>query len=217
MNYPDKATYRRLYARYLSENGRSVNELLDLAGPSLKGRKVVDLCGGAGELSIEAARRGAEEVVMVDNCPEMADWAELKRHGVFVFSDSVESVLESVTESVDVIFCRQAVNYWFDEYAAQDVANFLNHGGLFIFNTFNVKPEDMLAKNYEFQGLQFIEISVMGYDEMVYHVQCREGMPPHVTSFKWIRPGQFEEWLSPYFRVDAMFDGKTTLYKCTKR
>lgn len=224
MDYPDKETYRKLYARYLSENGRNVNEMLGLAGSDFAGMRVLDLCGGAGEMARGACCRNAQYVLLVDGSKEMIGERDSDIHY------SVEEVgfflkdpwYKESGKRFDVVLCRQAVNYWMDKDMAKELSSIMNDGGVFVFNTFNSRPQMMrpLVKEYEFDGARFAEVSIFGgyCDEaVVHHVQCRQGMAPHVTMFKWISPEMFDSWLSPWFEVESFVLGKTTLYRCLKK
>lgn len=221
MRYPDRETYGKLYARYTAENGRSVNELLDLAGDDFTGMRVLDLCGGGGEMAKAAFARNAEYVLLQDGTEEM-------------FGERDENIDYTVREvgffledpwykedghRFDVVLCRQAVNYWLDEEMAEELASIMEPGGTFVFNTFNKKPSlRPKVKKYKFHGIEYVEMSWLDcFDNMVHHVQCREGMAPHTTSFKWISPFQFQEWLQPYFEVERKTDGAATLYCCKKK
>lgn len=218
MDYPDRETYRKLYARYLTRRPAAV--LLDLAG-DLSGKRVVDLCGGAGELSVGAAERGAADVTWVDQCAQMCDTAAVLAAGVSVHHMDVGLWLfipKRKESRADVIFCRQAVNYWLDGDGALSVAENLRPGGLFIFNTFNRKPAAKpTVKEYELEGRKYVEVSWLGPDNVVRHVQNCEGLEPHATRFDWISPKKFREWLGPFFEVEERRHGGTSLYRCQKK
>ena len=214
MKYPDKETYRKLYARYVADQGRPVADLMDLAS-TLRGKTVVDLCGGAGEISVEAVKRGAARTLLVDQSVDMMGEST---KGVEYWRCPVEEFLETFhKEVVDVVFCRQAVNYWFNKDMAEMLAGCLAPGGEFIFNTFSKKPDwKPKVKEYEFNGHFFVETS-WRVGDVVHHVQCRDGMEPHTTQFKWIDTQTFYTWLHPYFDIDRNTDGATHLYCCKKK
>lgn len=221
MKYPKLENYRKLYARYLSDNGRHVSQLLDLAADNFNGGRILDLCGGGGEIALAARDRGAGYVLIIDNCKKMVDYDILKSKVIEYGAYHVAEWLHDewyTWEPFDYVFCRQAVNYWLDEDAAEDLSKIMLTGGVFVFNTFNKKPSpNPKVKQYVFEGVEFVEVSWLGADDMVHHVQCREGMRPHMTSFKWISPEQYMEWLSPWFEVATVIDGNTTLYRCKKK
>lgn len=216
MNYPDKETYRALYSRYVADQGRPISQLMDHAG-DLKGKLVVDLCGGAGEIAAESARRGALAVVLVDESSDMVDFNVLKKAEVSYHYGCVENFLNN--HKLDVAFCRQAVTYWLTDESARDLAKMLNPGGVFVFNTFNNKPsEKPTVKEYTLGSKQYkyVEVSLL-IGDVVHHVQCREGMEPHTTQFKWISPERFREMLAPYFEIEEKVDGATSIYVCYKK
>jgi 2-polyprenyl-3-methyl-5-hydroxy-6-metoxy-1,4-benzoquinol methylase len=215
--YPDHETYRALYKRYF--DGRDVSELLDLAEP-LQGAEVVDLCGGEGQLSLAALARGAREVTLVDAEEKMIPWALRRSPSVKCVTQGAEMFLhDSRSDGVqfDRIVCRQAVNYWLHRLTAPHISPILREGGIFAFNTFNERPPDtprILA--YELDGHSFVEISY-AVEDTVHHVQARDGLEPHKTSFAWLPPEKIRELLQPHFEVSEKRDGKTSLYRCVKK
>jgi ubiquinone/menaquinone biosynthesis C-methylase UbiE len=230
MSYLDRDAYRKLYARYVAGiAGRPVSGLLEMAG-DLRDMNVLDLCGGAGELSVEAKRRGASKVAMVDECAEMFDRDELVEAGVDIHVSDVETWLFIPKPGrclFDFVFCRQAVNYWLSDEAAALVALNLHSGGHLIFNTFNRKPAaEPVVKRYsmmtgaclvggESTSSEYVEVSWLVGD-MVHHIQIREGLEPHHTKFKWIPPEEFRRMLGPYFDVEETRDGASSIYNCVK-
>jgi ubiquinone/menaquinone biosynthesis C-methylase UbiE len=226
VKYPKIDEYQELYARYISANGRSVTELVDMAG-DLDGKQVLDLCGGAGEIAVECARRGAK-VLLVDREHDMVKKELMFLSGVSVRIAQVENLLwlPEFFASFDVVFCRQAVNYWMTDELAFDVSQVLKPGGQFIFNTFNTPPPTVpQVLKYSMDegkpdcslksGPVFVEIFYL-VGNMVNHCQCREGLPMHLTQFRWITPEEFDAWLSPHFKVEVARKQKTDLYLCKK-
>ena len=97
------------------------------------------------------------------------------------------------------------------------VADVMAPGGVFAFNTFNRKPsEKPRVLQYELEGHSFVEVSWLVGD-IVHHLQAREGMVPHQTSFRWFSPESLREMLKPYFVVIEIRHEKTSLYRCEKR
>jgi hypothetical protein len=112
------------------------------------------------------------------------------------------------------VFCQQAVNYWMTERAAKDLGANMPADGVFVFNTFNTLPSTVptfrerdMGNHYEYEVFH----SVHG---VVHHVQLREGYAPHVTSFRWIPPDEFDRILAPHFEVERRTDGRTDIYVC---
>jgi SAM-dependent methyltransferase len=216
--YPDYLTYRALYHRYYC--GRTGDELLDLIEP-INGSCVLDLCGGEGQLTRGAIIRRARLVLLVDAEKDMVREDIQAMKGVAVETATVHEALRRISKDrtgpFNRVVCRQAVNYWLDEETAKLLASVLTPGGIFAFNTFNQKPAiEPSVRKYQFDGYAFVELSWL-VGETVHHVQTREGLPPHTTTFRWISPERFREILDPYFHVDEKFDGKTTLYRCVKK
>jgi SAM-dependent methyltransferase len=212
MPYPDHDRYRRLYARYFQ--GNRTEQLLDLAG-DLKGKRVVDLCGGGGRLTRAATERGAK-VTLVDESLAMitpvTEAAESCIRGVVTWLQSFSA------GGYQAMFCQQAVNYWLIPEIVDNLADSLEPGGLFIFNTFNRKPSPIpTLKQYELEGARFAEASWLSGGDMVEHVQMREGEPPHTTRFQWISPEDFSQWLGPRFDAVETQEGAASVWRCVRR
>jgi SAM-dependent methyltransferase len=219
MKYPDYKTYRDLYARYY--DGRNVSELLDLLDP-VSNTRFLDLCGGDGRLALAAQKRGARHVTLVD--AERAMVPHQVRNQVNVYIGKVAQHLAWMADSghtehlYDRIACRQAVNYWLDEHSAKLVADVLAPYGIFAFNTFNQKPPEVpRVLQYELDGHSFVEMSWLVEDEVVHHLQVREGLEPHHTFFQWLSDSDIRGFLDPYFVVACKVDKKTSLYRCVKK
>lgn len=214
MDYPSHEVYATLYARYL--NPARTQQLLALAG-DLRGKSVLDLCGGGGRLAQLAAKAGAR-VTLVDESAAMA--AGGATAGLTVLLRPVEHAFLTV-QPADIVFCQQAVNYWLTEGTAWDLAGVVKPGGLFIFNTFNAKPSPVpRTKDYVLGGRHYVEISQLvegAREDMVEHVQVCEGLCPHVTRFPWISPDQFQRWLRPWFDCEEQVDGATSVWRCVRR
>jgi len=215
--YPDYKTYKKLYLRYY--DGRDVAELLRLLEP-LRGTRLLDLCAGEGQLTLKALEEGAREVVVVDAEPAMISPVLRQHQQVRVATMSVHDALNAMHargESFERIACRQAVNYWLNEETARLSANILTPGGIFAFNTFNQKPsEKPRVLQYELEDHVFVEVSWLVGDT-VHHLQVREGMMPHHTSFNWFPPELLREILEPYFVATEERHDKTSLYRCEKK
>src|SRR3989344_2166728 len=210
--YPDNETYKNLYARFY--NGRTAQELLKLAYP-IRGTTVLDLCGGEGRLGLKAVQGGARFVWLVDKEKSMVNVPILPRMDVII--SRVEEFLGQwqcgdQDMHYDRVLCQQAVNYWLDASYAAIVAKLLNPGGIFVFNTFYKKPsEEPTVKKYGLGDKKFVEVSWLVRDT-VHHVQIREGLPSHATSFQWLSPARLIEILTPHFEVDIKVEGNSSLY-----
>ena len=191
--YPDHKTYQALYRKYY--NRRDVVELLNLLEP-LEGTRFLDLCGGDGRLALSALAREAGEAVLVEQTVRMTP-TDIEK-SIEVHNSSTESFLDFAWMAdvyFDRIGCRQGVNYWLTPETAKLTAYILNPGGIFAFNTFNQKPpKKPRTVQYELEEQAFAEVSWL-VGNTVHHMQVREGLPPHHTSFKWISPEDFPEML----------------------
>ena len=218
--YPDCETYKALYKKYY--DGRKPEELIELAG-DIKNKVVLDLCAGDGRLSLDALLYGAKRVVLIEQERQMigkitSEVALKNPDSLGIYIGRLQNIDVTRTSfRCDVVFCQQGVNYWLDGFTAEMVANVLSSGGVFIFNTFNKKPPEKPAvKEYELEGLKFVETtwSIKSY---IQHVQVREGLDPHTTDFWWISPDDFQRILSPYFNIQHIIDGRTSIYRCSRK
>jgi SAM-dependent methyltransferase len=218
--YPEGQRYEALYAKYIHK--RPVSELVDRAG-DIQGKNVLDLCCGTGRIVKECVARGANMVVGVDGCPDMVDglgkWLEENSPKSEVLIDNVESHLrlEGYRKvKYDVVFCRQAVNYWLNAKCADLLTDIISPGGKFVFNTFGNKPGVFpVVKEYNYDEHDFVEVHWQ-VDDMVHHVQVRDGLPPHMTCFRWISPEELFNLLGDYHLV-VEGDGPTSIYICTRK
>lgn len=218
--YPDCETYKALYKRFY--DGRQPAELLDLAG-NLKDKIVLDICAGDGRLSLEAIKRGASRVFFIEKeekmfSKELRNAVDKNTYEISPHIGSAKKILRELRMGhFDIAFCRQGVNYWLNESTAKSVADVVMNQGLFIFNTFNAQPsEKPILKTYELDGKKFGEVSWLVGDT-VHHVQIREGLPPHTTSFRWLSPEYLKKILSPYFNIQLIVDGSTSIYRCSRK
>jgi SAM-dependent methyltransferase len=216
MDYPVHVHYALLYARYLAP--KRTEQLLDLCG-DLTDAHVLDLCGGGGRASLEALRRGASHVVVVD---ESVPMSQHLRHtpGLRLVHESVEEALESplATQPFNAVICQQAVNYWFAPALLAQLHRQMAPGSVFVFNTFWREPAAYpVPKEYVHEGRRYLELSWRTESNMIEHVQVCEGLPPHTTRFMWVTPEQFHQTLQPYFTVQEYRDEATSVYQCTAR
>jgi len=208
--------YIALYDKYLK---RSPDELL-LAAGSIKGKHVLDLCAGIMRASNRAKELGAHKVVALDRSKSIIP-ANHKADKVAIcdINNKHEIMEHFLCGSFDLIVCQQGINYWFGWSNIDTIYSLLKKEGHFVFNTFNRKPsEQPTIKEYGSSLFkpQFTE-AVQLVGDMVYHLQMRNGVQPHYTSFKWIPPDDFENVLNTYFEdVKSIVDGTTTIYVCKK-
>lgn len=219
MKYPDWSAYGLLYARYISPE--KSKHLLDLAEP-VAGKRVLDLCGGSGAISFGALSRGAESVDLVDQEQDMVDPVILNS-GIHFYFFNVERFLADridLQQKYDAVICQQGVNYWFNRNIVDDLAQVIRPGGVFVFNTFINKPTwSPLVKQYNtINGNKYCEMTWLDFDgETIHHVQIMEGLPFHMTQFKWISEDNFNVTLSPYFDVEIERRDKTLIFKCIRK
>jgi SAM-dependent methyltransferase len=222
MNDLDFETYKKLYAKYL--RGSRTKEMVDLAG-NLEGKKVLDLCCGGCRLTKEVKKRKPLQILSVDESLKMIPSDFKITFSIFqkwdietypIFCGSVKRALTDLgSNSIDVIFCQQAINYWFSQEYVELIKNVLTSNGLFIFNTFNKKPSTIpITKKYYYEktGQNYVEISWL-VGNIVKHVQIADGMDPHFTEFQWIPPEKFKRLLKD-FKINVITDNSTDIYIC---
>jgi SAM-dependent methyltransferase len=185
----------------------------------ITGKIILDLCCGNGRLSRSVLKRNPRHLWAVDESNSMLNWDVPYEDSIFKkWTMNVEEFFVSVPRiKFNVIFCQQAVNYWFDSKKVSLIKKLLAPNGLFIFNTFHNKPSEIpLVKTYRMGGRDYAETSWLVGD-MVKHVQIAEGMDPHFTEFRWISPGEFRGSFKKHdFKVSVKKYGGTDIYVCKK-
>jgi ubiquinone/menaquinone biosynthesis C-methylase UbiE len=213
MDYPSHRVYRKLYARYFQ--GERTQQLVESL-QTVAGLTVVDLCGGGGRLSRALLLAGADSVTLVDESADMVE--EVPPTVIVRISGVLDWLLRTPRASFDAAVCQQAVNYWLEEVSVMQLARVLKPGARFAFNTFNRKPASTpTVKQYELDGLKYVEASWLIADDMVEHVQMCEGEPAHTTRFQWLSPEKLHKMLEPYFECEERQDGPASLWLCTRR
>ena len=111
---------------------------------------------------------------------------------------------------------RSGINYWFDRDTIQKLAQVINIGGKFIFDTFrscpDIKPS---VKEYEIEGKSYVEVTWLN-GRNIKHIQIMEGQDPHQTQFKWIEPDSFKNKCEElgYEYIKHFCENKKTRIKC---
>lgn len=185
--------YEQLYARYLEKPGRLI-AAADLNG--FKNMRLLDLCSGSGALIRTAIKLGVNphNIIAVEESKAMnlTMPADVRTYTAPVTRLMTFDHIEELCDPFDLITCRQAVNYWWHIEIVERVVGLLRKGGRFVFNTFNTKPAEVpQTKQYIHDGHQFAEIAYC-IENTVHHVQAREGMPMHLTTFMWLDPYRFK-------------------------
>lgn len=211
MKYPKYFDYEKMYKRYFD---KGVNYLIKQA--NLKSSdKVLDICGGNGRLTKEL-KNICNNVSYLDKESDMIP-NELKELGINVYNEDIENFVNHSTDKYTKVFCEQAINYWLLNIDIEKFSSIFEKNGLFIFNTFSNKPSfKPMIKEYVIENINYLEISYL-VNNKVEHIQIREGFKPHFTEFDWISKEQYIELLSPYFDLDLLDDGKSSLYICKRK
>lgn len=214
MKYPNYDTYQKLYGRYLIKGPYRFFERCDPTG-----KRVLDLCTGGGQLARYAFDHNAKFIQLVDLSPDMLDPMLKKQYNnIGKLTMAVEYYLSAFNqESFDIVVCRQAVNYWFKYVNGIEIANVVKPGGYFVFNTFGNKPsETPTVREYYHDGVAYKELSYL-IEDRIYHVQSCTGIPPHFTSFDWIDREEYSNKLKPYFDIEEVVDGPSSMWYCKRK
>jgi SAM-dependent methyltransferase len=227
MRYPDYEDYRAMYQKYI--NRVNLLEMMDLV-EDYKDKNFMDICAGDGAATREALLRGAKYSLVIDQESGMlaTDLRE-GRDKIGFYNASIESFLykkdpDFINTYFDVIFCRQGINYWYEPKHMHQLAKWMPCNSVFIFNTFNTKPSKIpTVKEYKIDNhhiggpTSFAEISYLVADNIVHHVQLREGYAPHLTQFKYVSEEDFKHGLIGNFDYEIRRKNNTDVYICRKK
>jgi len=214
MRYPYYKDYCAMYQKYM--NRQNLLDMMNLAGEDYSDRNFLDVCCGSAEAIKEANKRNARYCLGIDQETDMVP------EEIIHISQPVHVAFPRLGDytndkKFDIVFCRQGVNYWLTPTLIYALAQNMNKDGIFIFNTFNTKPSQYpMTKEYQIDGIEFAEISYLTGDDIVNHVQIREGYPPHVTEFRWMSERYFELSFKGIFDFEIIRKGKTDIYVCKK-
>ncbi len=231
MNYLDLETYEKLYRRFIL--GDRSEQMLDLAG-DLTGKVFLDICCGGGRLTNMAMDRKTRRNIMIDSEARMI--SKVLKHNAWteVFIMTVEDALREmvktkkgvVDEMIDVAMCQQGINYWLTQAKAGNLSRVMSDGGVFIFNTFNKKPDERtkireysLERPFSLKDDHYVEVTwrIIGKWDDIQHVQICQGEEPHFTKFKWMSDEYIRYCLETYFDVELIKEKATSIYKCIKK
>lgn len=167
--------YEALYAKYIDR--RNPAELLT---GFVEGKVVLDLCGGTLRVSEAAKSLGASHVIGHDVSPSMLKLGHEEKRADQIYvcdladDDALESMVREFEMGIDVIVCRQAINYWWSRTRVRKIAEMLrDQDAKFIFNTFHdPPPERMQIRHYEHNGAEFVEL-IERSGEKIHHLQYR--------------------------------------------
>ena len=221
MKYPKYYEYENLYKRFFKRNPE---ELVKIGEVKIND-KVLDMCAGGGRLT-KALRKVSNNVTYLDGEKDMIP--NDLNDDIKIINMKVEEFLNNNNERYDKIFCQQAVNYWLLRINIKSLANIINKNGIFVFNTFGYMPsESLMTKSYKIEEKEYLEVSYLlktnekdFYNkniDKIMHVQVVNDSVPHVTAFDYISEERFLEILNDDFDVEIIKDGKTSIYKCTKK
>ena len=206
-------TYATLYARWLEKPGN----LLDTAKYDPKRHlRLLDLCGGSGAVALEALRRGAEKVWLLDLNPRVSDRrivtlrgrAEELQGGKWdpLGIDGLPCDMRG-EPPFDYVVCRQALAYLDLERTAQALFHAMAPDAPFVCNTF-VKPKWSL-KSYLFNERRYVEASGF-FGRTVFHLQAMKG-DWDVTRFRWFSTHDVVKAFMPYFELAQFVATDVTL------
>lgn len=203
--------YKTLYPKYLTDPAK----LLDLAG-DLTDKNILDLCGGGGRLSIKALEYGAKCCTLVDISKSMTN--DVPDNIKVITRDLSDESCKTLLPISHVAFCQGGINYWFNPTLVKVIHDSLHNDGLFIFNTFNSKPQHSRPISYEMNARSYQEANIIYESEpnKINHYQCNNESF-HINQFWWIPRDEFVEVLKPYFNIEIRTNEKTDYYICKRK
>lgn len=211
--YPTFEEYENLYKRFFK---RSTEEFISWSGIDIEGKSFLDLCGGGGRLSFYAHSKNCS-VTYVDQEKDMIPYSLFQEKGIKnIHNMPVEDFLLRNMETYDVTVCQQAINYWLpDLYKNGNMKCLSRASNVFIFNTFNQSPgTEPVVKEYFVDDVGYVETSFM-IDNIIYHVQSKEGHASHYTKFYWITSEEYKDILSEGFKnIEEKTQGSSSLWIC---
>ena len=206
-------TYESLYARWLVKPGN----LLDTAKYDPKQHKrLLDLCGGSGAVALEALKRGAEKVWLLDLYPRVSDPRIVRLVGRaeelhLMQDDALDEAPQGAAwwhgPRFDFVVCRQALAYLDLAKTAAALFYAMEKDAPFVCNTF-VKPKWSL-KTYLFNERRFLEASGF-FGRTVFHLQATPG-DWDVTRFRWHSTDDIVTAFMPYFELAQFVATDVTL------
>ena len=216
--YLEGVEYEKLYENYYQRDPKVLPEACPVG---MKGLFVADICCGSAPVAKAALEMGAVKALAVDAQYEMLP--KEPKVGLTCIHAHVADFLSSRSEDpekIDVIFCRQAVNYWM--LSVQDAGRLLSEAlvenGYVIFNTFLDKPsEEPTVRVTGVGDDRMIETMWLAPDGALHHSQFRSGHKPHATKFDWISQENFMKILEPYFEVSVKRKGSGAIFVCRKK
>jgi len=180
--------YETMYARYTDKR-----DPVEMLRGFVEGKVVLDLCGGSLLVASRAKELGATHVIGHDASFSMLQTGQALRRADEIYvcdltdEGELNSMIERFKAKVDIIVCRQAINYWWSRTRVRKIAQMLrDQDARFIFNTFHdPPPEKIQIRHYEHNGVEFVEL-IERSGEKIHHIQYCNMMAPHFTSFQWI-------------------------------
>lgn len=210
-------TYEALYARWLARPGA----LLEWGGFDPKKHRLLDLCGGTGAISLEALRRGAKRVWLLDLNPRCKDLRVCTLRGraedlcTLDFFDPLLPTDGHRRQEIDwnFVVCRQALGYLDLAKTARALYCSMEKGGAFVCNAF-VRPK-WSAQTYVHEGRRYVEAS--GFlGKKVFHLQAMRG-DFDVTAFRWYSTHDIVSAFAPTFSLEHFDETSVSLRFLFKR
>lgn len=207
MMYPSKGVYEFLYAKYIEKEFK-----FEFLNYDYKNKDVLDLCGGAGYVSMYMDKIGASV--------DYFDVSKIMISNEVKYNSKINKIYGSISSTplekkYDYIFTKQAINYWLKEIDITKIVDNLKPNGKFIFNTFDLKDKTYIEKEYEINKLNYKEISEV-HNGKVFHFQYCNNIE-HRTIFDVITKKEFLEILSPYFNIEIIENNNSFYYICEKK
>ncbi|MCK9556142.1 class I SAM-dependent methyltransferase [Candidatus Pacearchaeota archaeon] len=215
MNNLTYEQYVILYAKYL--DNKNFESIL---GDTIKRKKDIvclDLCGGTGDLSEFLLNKlQTKKVWYVDENSNMIRSSLIPHRLIKITYASVRNFIFLLNNwEYDVVVCKQAINYWFNEEIIKQLHKSIKKHGILMFNTFTNIPETYSSKKYTYNNRNYFELNTVSKNNIIMHTQHCEDLID-TNSFPYISEKEFKDVLEKYFNIDLIKIKNSAYYICKK-
>ena len=141
----------------------------------IKGKIFLDLFGGSGQIGIEAASRGAEEVIIVENSPIALSTIKknvnkLKQNfNIEIVNSEAIEFLEKMNKKIDIAFLDPPYGSDLLEKALGIIEPIINEGGIIVAETMANKILDINMRKFkEIKSYKYGNIVIKIYRDLDY-------------------------------------------------
>jgi len=180
--------YNDLYAKWLKDPTEFIN--FAKLKPS---DKILDLCGGTGQLSLKLLELGFANVTLLDLNPRI--------NNVRTIQCDINKVSLEILGKYDVIFCRQAISY-LKLSTINKILSLLNKQGKFIFNNYK-KPKNKFLI-YNFNDKKFLEIAISLFNK-TFHIQYSKNLGIDFSFFSFHSTNKILNCIDKFIGINKNF------------